>query len=81
VLAEMVDTSFRSAEELRVFTGMPILARIPPIVTEADQRWWRLRFRIATTAAVLGLVLIIGASHFIAHGNEQLVRVLDRERA
>jgi succinoglycan biosynthesis transport protein ExoP len=81
VLAEMVDTSFRSAEELRVFTGMPILARIPRIVTEADQRWWRLRFRIATTAAVLGLVLIIGASHFIAHGNEQLVRVLDRERA
>jgi protein tyrosine kinase modulator len=81
VLAEMVDTSFRSAEELRVFTGMPILARIPRIVTEADQRWWRLRFRIATTAAVLGLVLIIGASHFVAHGNEQLVRVLDRERA
>jgi succinoglycan biosynthesis transport protein ExoP len=81
VLAEMVDTSFRSADELQAFTGLPILARIPPIVTEADRRRWRLGFRLAATAAVLGLALIIGASHFIAHGNEQLVRMLDRGNA
>lgn len=81
MLAEMVDTSFRSAKELRAFTGLPILARIPWIVTEADRRRRQLRFRLAATAAVLGLALVVGASHVVAHGNEQLVRMLDRDRA
>jgi succinoglycan biosynthesis transport protein ExoP len=81
VVAEMLNTSFRSAEELRAFTGVPILARIPRIVTEADRRWWRLRFRLATAAAILGLAVLVGAFHIVARGNEQLVRVLDRDRA
>jgi succinoglycan biosynthesis transport protein ExoP len=81
VLAETFDTSFRSAEELRAFTGVPILVRIPRIVTEGDRRWWRLRFRLAAAAAVVGLAVLVGAFHVVARGNEQLVRVLDRERA
>lgn len=80
LLAEKLDTSFRSAEELRVVTGITVLARIPRIVTQADTRGRRWRFRLAATGAVLGLCLIVGASHFIAYGNEQLVRMLDRER-
>jgi hypothetical protein len=81
VLAEMLDTSFRSAEDLRVFTGLPILARIPRIVTDADRRRRRVRFRLAAPAVVVGLVLIVGASHVVAHGNEQLVRMIDRGKS
>jgi protein tyrosine kinase modulator len=80
MLAETVDTSFRSAKELSTFTGMPVLARIPRISTAADQSRQQLRFRRAAAGAVVGLVLIVGGSYFIAHGNELLVRALDRGR-
>jgi succinoglycan biosynthesis transport protein ExoP len=80
VLAETLDTSFRSPDELGVVTGMAVLARIPRIATEADKRRRRLRFRLAATGAVLAVCLVIGASHFIGHDNEGLVRMLDRER-
>jgi uncharacterized protein involved in exopolysaccharide biosynthesis len=77
-LAEMADTSFRSARELSVFTDMPILARIPRIITEPDRRRRLVRFRLAAAATILGLVVIVGASYYVGHGNEQLVRMLER---
>jgi len=81
MLAEMLDTSFHSADDLRAFTTVPVLARIPRIATEPDLRQRRLRFRLAAAGALLGLALVVGASYFIAHGNEQMVRMLDRDRA
>jgi len=76
VLAEMIDTSFHSADELRAGTGVPVLVGIAPITTEADVRRQRLRFRLATAGALLSLVVVAGAAYFIAHGNEQLGRML-----
>jgi len=81
MLAEMVDTSFHSADDLRAFTTVPVLVSIPRIATEADRRRRRVRFRLAAAGALLGVVLVAGASFFIAHGNEQMVRMLDRDRA
>src|SRR5206468_12330169 len=78
MLAEMVDTSFHAADELRAFTTAPVLVSIPWISTEADLRRRRLRFRLATAGAMLGLALVAGTSYAIGHGNEQLVRMLDR---
>jgi protein tyrosine kinase modulator len=79
--AEMVDTSFHSADELRAFTTVPVLASISRISTEADRRRGRQRFRLSAAGALLGLALVVGTSYVIGHGNEQLVRVLDRDRA
>ena len=79
LLAEHIDTSFHSTDELRAFTSMPVLVSIPRIVTEADRRHRQERFRVAAVGAVLGLVLIAGASYFIGHGNQQLVQMLDRD--
>jgi succinoglycan biosynthesis transport protein ExoP len=76
VLAEILDTSFHSVNELRAFTSVPVLVSIPRIVTEADRRRRQRRFRMAAAGAMLGLVLIAGASYFIGHGNEQLVQTL-----
>lgn len=78
VLAERLDTSFHTAEDLRTFTRLPVLVRIPRIVTAMDARLRRRRTGLAAVAAVLGLTLIVGATYSIAHENEQLVRILAR---
>jgi polysaccharide chain length determinant protein (PEP-CTERM system associated) len=76
ILAEMLDTSFHSVNELRAFTSVPVLVSIPRIVTEADRQRQQRRFRMAAAGAMLGLVLIAGITYFIGHGNEQLVQSL-----
>jgi polysaccharide chain length determinant protein (PEP-CTERM system associated) len=78
VMAEQLDTSFHSVDDLRTFTTVPVLASIPRIVTEADSSRRRWRVRLAAGLVVLGLALIVGASYFIARGNEQLVWILAR---
>jgi len=79
VLAEVLDTSFHSAADLRTVTAVPVLVRIPSIVTEADTRRRRARFRLAAAGAVLALILVSGVSYLIGHGNEELVQMLSRE--
>jgi len=76
LLAELLDTSFHSAAELRAYTTVPLLVNIPRIVTESDARRRRWRFRFAAVAVVVGLLLVVGLAYFIAHGNEQLAQLL-----
>jgi succinoglycan biosynthesis transport protein ExoP len=81
VVAEVLDTSFHSAADLRAVTTVPVLVRIPSIVTEGDTRRRRWRFRFAAAGTILAVILISGAAYFIGHGNEQLVQILSRERS
>lgn len=81
LLAEQLDGSFHSVDELRSFTKVPVLACIPRIVTEADVATMDRRVRLAAFAAVLSLALIVMVSYFIAHGNEALVYMLTRGRS
>ncbi len=78
VLAEMLDTSFHSSDQVRAFTSVPVLVSIGRIVSEADRKRRRLRFRLATAGFLLSLIAAVGTSYFVGHGNEQLVRRLDR---
>jgi len=80
VLAEVLDTSFHSAADLRSTTAVPVLVRIPSIVTEADTRRQRWRFRFAVVGTVVALLLVGGGSYVLGVGNEQLVQMLSRER-
>jgi polysaccharide chain length determinant protein (PEP-CTERM system associated) len=79
MLAEMLDTSFHSADELREFSSIPVLVSVPRIVTEADRQRQQRRFKLAAAGAMVGLVLIAGASYFIGHGNEALVQILAKD--
>jgi len=81
MLAEMLDTSFHSADEVRAFTTVPVLVSIPRMVTDMDRRRRRRRFQLATAGALIAVTLAVGASHLVARGNEQLVRMLDRGQA
>jgi len=81
MLAEVVDTSFHSAGDLRAYTTVPVLVRIAPIATEAALRQRRLRTRWIGAVALAAVALVAGGASFAAHGNERLVRVLDRDRS
>ncbi|MGH7368453.1 MAG: XrtA system polysaccharide chain length determinant [Candidatus Rokuibacteriota bacterium] len=79
VLAEVLDTSFHSAADLGSGTAVPVLVRIPSIVTERDTRRRRWRFRFVAVGTLVALILVSGASYRFGHGNEQLVYMLSRE--
>ena len=78
VLMEVLDTSFHSSRDLRAYTTVPVLVNIPRIVTEADTRRGRWRFRFAAISVLVALVVVGGSSFIVAHGNEQLAQLLSR---
>ena len=78
LLAEMLDTSFHSTGDLRAYTTVPVLVSIPRIITDADARRSRWRFRLAAAGVAVSLVLVAGSAFFFAHGNEQLAQLLSR---
>jgi protein tyrosine kinase modulator len=76
VLAEHIDTSFHSVDDLRAFSPVPVLVSIPRIVTHIDLRRARWRMRLAAGVALVSLVMIVGLAYVVGHGNEQLVSFL-----
>ena len=78
VLAEQLNASFHSVDDLRALSTVPVLLTIPLIVTADDTARQLRRFRLGTASFAVGVVLIVGISWFVAHGNEQLVSFLSR---
>jgi polysaccharide chain length determinant protein (PEP-CTERM system associated) len=78
VLAEHVDTSFHTLDDLRAFSTVPVLVSIPRIVTQSDRRRTQRRMRFAASASFIGLLVIVAIGYFAANGNEQLVSLLAR---
>jgi polysaccharide chain length determinant protein (PEP-CTERM system associated) len=73
VLAEQLDTSFHTVDELRGFTKVPVLVSIPPLLTEADASRRRRRIALVAVSAMVCLPLIVGSSYLIAKGNAPFV--------
>lgn len=76
LFVEQLDTTFHTVDEVRDFTRLPVLVSIPAISTEGDRRRQRRMRQLATVSALAGLVLIVGAAWWLAHGNESLVSML-----
>lgn len=75
-IAEQVDSSFHSVDDLKAFTAVPIMATIPRIMTRRDV--WRRRGRVFLQAVgVLAvLVLVAGVTYHFAYNSEPIVRLL-----
>jgi polysaccharide chain length determinant protein (PEP-CTERM system associated) len=76
LMAEQFDTSFHSVDELREFTGVPVLVSIPPIGSKPIKQRVRMAFATASALAAIGLIATVSA--YFASGNEQLVRIIER---
>ena len=67
---------FHGIDELREFTSVPVLVSIPPIGPMPFKR--RLFAAFATVSAIAMIALIATASAYLAHGNDQLARLIGR---
>jgi uncharacterized protein involved in exopolysaccharide biosynthesis len=75
ILADQLDGSFHTPEELRAFSIVPLLVTIPLIGGSGAnrKRLWLMAGPIA-----IGLVLVVLASYHIASGNDQLAFLFSR---
>ena len=78
MVAEQVDTSFHSLDDLRLHVGGIVTGTVPRIVTMADERRARRRMHVLAICAVVAGVLIVVLSWVIASGNYELVSFLAR---
>ncbi|HZJ32026.1 MAG TPA: hypothetical protein VFD21_10690 [Vicinamibacterales bacterium] len=76
VVTEQFDTSFHTVDEVREFTAVPVIATIPQIGTGPRRGW--LRATLSTASAVAAVVAVATLSAYYAHGNDTLVRLLNR---
>jgi polysaccharide chain length determinant protein (PEP-CTERM system associated) len=74
LIVEQFDTSFHSADDVREFTRVPVLASISRMPAAPARRWLGATF--ATISFVAVLVVVAMLSTQMARGNEQLVRIL-----
>jgi polysaccharide chain length determinant protein (PEP-CTERM system associated) len=77
MLAEQIDASFHSVDDLRAFSKLPVLVTIPQITTRADRVRRRWRMQLAAFAGVAGLFLVVGIAYVVAH-NDLLITLLTR---
>jgi uncharacterized protein involved in exopolysaccharide biosynthesis len=76
VLAEQVDTSYRTVDEVRASVPVPVLSTIPRITTEQDRARQLRQRRLATAAVAAGLLVVVGSSFAVARHNDALVALL-----
>jgi len=76
MLRERLDSSFHTVDDLREWSRVPLIAGIPPLVTEGDVARGRRRFGLLTASFVVALAMAVGATYLVAHQNEQLTRLL-----
>jgi polysaccharide biosynthesis transport protein len=81
LVAEKLDTSFHSLDELRAFSRVPVLVSVPDIVAPRDT------IRLARRARAVAFLVVFAAGASAAgtwalvHDNEPLVLMLVRSRA
>lgn len=80
MLVEYRDQSFHDPEDLRAFTKVPVLARIPLIQTKSEKRKQLTRLSLQATASLVSLVVVAGLFHYLASDNEQLVWMLSENK-
>jgi hypothetical protein len=81
VAIERFDTTFHNVDDLRAFVDVPMLTTIRRVATKSAARRRRLQRGLIAASVVVGLALIVAGTHYVAAGNEQLVRMMVRGTA
>lgn len=77
-LADRLDTSFHSVDDLRAFTSVPVLASIPKVTTNRDRVGRMARGGTAAGMALLVIAVIAAGAFQIGARSEDIVRLLMR---
>jgi len=78
IVAEKMDTTFHSVDELRAFVGAGTVVSLPLIQSRALTVRNRCRALLFACGVAVGLTLIVVGARHMASGNEQLVRMMER---
>jgi polysaccharide biosynthesis transport protein len=73
VLVERMDTSFHTADDLRVFTRVPVLAIVPRLVTPNEQRRKAKESRMLVAKFLVLLVFMFASSAYLSRSTETVV--------
>jgi hypothetical protein len=75
LIADQLDGSFHTLDELQAFSKVPVLVTIPHIgaVPMVRHRFW-----LTATPIAVGLVVVVLASYHFASGNDQLAFLFSR---
>ena len=74
LVREQFDTTFHTVDDIRAFTSVPVLVSIPSIGPVPAGR--RIRMALGTVATLAVIALITAAVAYVAHGSDQLVRLV-----
>jgi polysaccharide chain length determinant protein (PEP-CTERM system associated) len=80
IAAEKLDTTFHSVDEVRAYVSLPTLASVPLIPSRGFTTRKRRRAALLALSAAVGITLLVAGSRYVSHGNEQLVRMMERSR-
>ena len=78
VVAERLDTTFHTVDDLRGFSNLPTVAAIRRIPTLREARHHRLRRGLVAAAVLLVMAVVAAGAQRVGAGNEQLVRLIAR---
>jgi succinoglycan biosynthesis transport protein ExoP len=78
LVAEQLDTSFHSVDDLRLQARLPVLASIPRIATPAGMAQRRRRLGLAAMATAVSLALIVGGAYLAAANDGPLAGAILR---
>ncbi len=76
VVAEQLDTSFHTVDDLRAFSQTPVLVNLPRIITTAEFRRRRWRYGLGAVSGVVGLAIIVGSLYVALKGRAELAELL-----
>jgi protein tyrosine kinase modulator len=80
IAAEKIDTTFHSVDEVRAYVSLPTLASMPLITSRGFRARKRRRAALLAVSVAVGITLLVAGSRYLSHGNEQLVRMMERSR-
>ncbi|MEA1932955.1 MAG: hypothetical protein U9N60_00745, partial [Thermodesulfobacteriota bacterium] len=64
---EILDTSFKDAEEIEPYLKLPVVCSIPYIFTEKEKKWNKIKFILWAAAFIVSVGCIIAGTAYLIY--------------